>query len=129
MSRPSRYDRTGLLRVVVRSGSPTVGRLLASARVEGTIMPTRGSSSPPSSPSAGSGLSATSTGDALGPARPDSGSAAPVLVSDAYRRYALGLLLVVYIFNFIDRQILTILAEAIRVDLGLSDSALGFLGG
>lgn len=92
-------------------------------------MPTRGSSSPPSSPPAGPGLSATSTGDALGPARPDPGSEVPVLVSDAYRRYALGLLLVVYIFNFIDRQILTILAEAIRVDLGLSDSALGFLGG
>jgi len=53
----------------------------------------------------------------------------PVVISDAYRRYALGLLLVVYIFNFIDRQILTILAEAIRLDLGLSDSALGFLGG
>lgn len=53
----------------------------------------------------------------------------PVVITDAYRRYALGLLLVVYIFNFIDRQILTILAEAIRLDLGLSDSALGFLGG
>ncbi len=41
----------------------------------------------------------------------------------------LGLLFVVYVFNFIDRQILTILAEAIRLDLGLSDTALGFLGG
>jgi MFS family permease len=49
--------------------------------------------------------------------------------SDSYRRYALSLLLVVYVFNFIDRQILNILAEAIRVDLGLSDTALGFLGG
>jgi MFS family permease len=53
----------------------------------------------------------------------------PVQVSDAYRRYVLGLLLVVYVFNFVDRQILTILAEAIRLDLGLSDTALGFLGG
>ena len=53
----------------------------------------------------------------------------PPAVTDAYRRYALSLLLVVYIFNFIDRQILNILAEAIRVDLGLSDTALGFLGG
>jgi MFS family permease len=61
-----------------------------------------------------------------------SGRAAPAPpeeFSDAYRRYALGLLLVVYILNFIDRQILTILAEAIRLDLGLSDTALGFLGG
>lgn len=49
--------------------------------------------------------------------------------TDAYRRYALGLLLVVYISNFIDRQILTILAEAIRLDLGLSDTQIGFLGG
>ena len=49
--------------------------------------------------------------------------------SDSYRRYALSLLLVVYVFNFVDRQILNILAEAIRVDLGLSDTALGFLGG
>jgi MFS family permease len=53
----------------------------------------------------------------------------PAPISDAYRRYVLGLLLLVYIFNFIDRQILTILAEAIRLDLGLSDTALGFLGG
>jgi MFS family permease len=50
-------------------------------------------------------------------------------ISPAYRRYVLGLLLVVYISNFIDRQILTILAEAIRVEFDLSDSALGFLGG
>ena len=53
----------------------------------------------------------------------------PAAFSDGYRRYALSLLLVVYVFNFIDRQILNILAEAIRVDLGLSDTALGFLGG
>jgi MFS family permease len=53
----------------------------------------------------------------------------PAPISDGYRRYALGLLLVVYIFNFVDRQILTILAETIRLDLGLSDTALGFLGG
>jgi MFS family permease len=49
--------------------------------------------------------------------------------SPAYRRYALGLLLVVYVSSFIDRQILTILAEAIRLELGLSDTELGFLGG
>src|SRR3990172_1534942 len=53
----------------------------------------------------------------------------PAPISPAYRRYALGLLLVVYVSNFIDRQILTILADAIRLELGLSDTALGFLGG
>ena len=45
------------------------------------------------------------------------------------RRYVLGILLVVYTFNFIDRQILSILLEAIKRDLGLSDQALGFLSG
>lgn len=49
--------------------------------------------------------------------------------SERYRSYALGLLLVVYVFNFIDRQILTILLEPIKQDLELSDTALGFLTG
>ena len=39
------------------------------------------------------------------------------------------LLMVVYIFNFIDRQILVILQESIKTDLGLSDSQLGLLSG
>ena len=43
--------------------------------------------------------------------------------------YALGLLTVVYTFNFIDRQLLAILQESIKVDLGLSDSQLGLLTG
>ena len=47
----------------------------------------------------------------------------------AVRNYALGVLVVVYTFNFIDRQILSILMEAIKLDLGLSDKALGFLAG
>ena len=46
-----------------------------------------------------------------------------------YQRYALGLLLVVYVFNFIDRQILTILIEAIKEEFQLSDAQLGFFGG
>ncbi len=45
------------------------------------------------------------------------------------RRYVLGVLVVVYTFNFIDRQILSILLESIKADLGLSDQALGFLAG
>jgi len=49
--------------------------------------------------------------------------------SIGYRRYALGLLFVVYVFNFIDRQILSILLEPIRRDIELSDTQLGFLGG
>jgi predicted MFS family arabinose efflux permease len=49
--------------------------------------------------------------------------------SSSSARYALGLLLVVYIFNFIDRQILSILLEPIKADIHLSDTQLGFLGG
>lgn len=41
----------------------------------------------------------------------------------------LGVLLVVYIFNFLDRQIVTILAEPIARDLGLSDTQIGVLTG
>ena len=39
------------------------------------------------------------------------------------------MLFVVYIFNFIDRQILAILLEPIKQDLKISDTALGFLTG
>lgn len=38
-------------------------------------------------------------------------------------------LLVVYIFNFIDRQIVNILAEPIRMELGLSDTQIGLMTG
>lgn len=41
----------------------------------------------------------------------------------------LGVLVVVYVFNFIDRQILAILAPAIKADLGLSDTQIGALSG
>jgi len=41
----------------------------------------------------------------------------------------LGMLLVVYVFNFLDRQILSILAAPIQADLGLSDTQMGLLGG
>lgn len=41
----------------------------------------------------------------------------------------LAMLLLVYVFNFVDRQILAILAGPIQRDLGLSDGQLGMLGG
>ncbi len=41
----------------------------------------------------------------------------------------LGVLILVYVFNFIDRQILSILAEEIKADLGISDADIGFLYG
>jgi MFS family permease len=49
--------------------------------------------------------------------------------ASAYSWYVLGVLVVVYILNFIDRQILAILAVDIKRDLGLTDGELGFLGG
>ncbi len=47
----------------------------------------------------------------------------------SYSRYVLGVLIVVYVLNFLDRQILSILAERIKADLGVSDAQLGFLYG
>ena len=49
--------------------------------------------------------------------------------ASAYSWYVLGVLVVVYILNFIDRQILSILAVDIKRDLALTDDELGFLGG
>ena len=49
--------------------------------------------------------------------------------ADPNRNVVLAMLLVVYIFNFIDRQILSILAAPIQADLDLSDGQMGLLGG
>lgn len=49
-------------------------------------------------------------------------------ISLPYRRYALGLLLTVNLLNYIDRQVLFAVFPLIKVDLNLSDTALGFLG-
>lgn len=46
-----------------------------------------------------------------------------------YKYYALLVLTTVYIFNFIDRQILVILQEDIKKELLLSDTQLGLLSG
>ncbi len=53
----------------------------------------------------------------------------PVTYSRRYTNYVLGMLLLVYVFNFIDRQILAILAQSIKQDLGLSDTQIGALSG
>ena len=45
------------------------------------------------------------------------------------RHYALAVLVAVYTFNFIDRQILSILIEPVKAELGLSDTAMGLLTG
>jgi MFS family permease len=43
--------------------------------------------------------------------------------------YALGLLTVTYVFNFLDRQLLAILVEPIKNEFGVSDTAMGLLYG
>jgi MFS family permease len=61
-------------------------------------------------------------------------AAAGVLDSGAteaprYRALVLLMLVLVYTFNFIDRQIVGILAIPIKADLGLTDTQLGLMGG
>ncbi len=49
--------------------------------------------------------------------------------SPRYRLVVLAMLVLVYTFNFIDRQIVGILAVPIKADLGLTDTQLGLMGG
>lgn len=53
----------------------------------------------------------------------------PPELGGVYAHYVLFVLVIVYIFNFIDRSILSILAEDIKADLGVTDAQLGFLYG
>lgn len=46
-----------------------------------------------------------------------------------YRAYVLSALLLVYVFNFIDRTIINILTEPIKASFGLEDWQMGLLGG
>ncbi len=47
----------------------------------------------------------------------------------AYSWVVLAMLCVIYTFNFLDRQLISILTEPIRKELGLSDLQMGLLGG
>lgn len=49
--------------------------------------------------------------------------------SRGYRSYVLGALLIVYIFNFIDRTIINILTEPIKATFQVEDWQMGLLGG
>ena len=46
-----------------------------------------------------------------------------------YAHYVLFVLVIVFVFNFIDRQILAILSQDIQADLGIGDAEMGFLYG
>jgi MFS family permease len=53
----------------------------------------------------------------------------PAQVSNRYLNYVLFMLTLVYVFNFVDRQLLVILQESIKKELKLSDTQLGLLSG
>jgi predicted MFS family arabinose efflux permease len=63
--------------------------------------------------------------------QPAEATTIPTTVHDSprYRLVVLAMLMVVYTFNFIDRQIVGILAVPIKADLGLTDTQLGLMGG
>lgn len=46
-----------------------------------------------------------------------------------YRYYVLAILILVYMLNFLDRQIIGILAAPLKAEFGLSDTQFGLLGG
>ena len=67
-------------------------------------------------------------------ARATDEQAAPVVEATAlpgqgYRRYALVLLMLVYVLNMVDRQVVNILAESIKRDLALADWQIGMMSG
>lgn len=49
--------------------------------------------------------------------------------STGYKSVVLGFLLAAYTFNFIDRTIIATIGQAIKVDLKITDTQLGLLGG
>lgn len=53
----------------------------------------------------------------------------PFRVSERYRSYVVWLLFSIYVLNFVDRQILTILIQPIKEEFKFSDTQLGLLGG
>ena len=49
--------------------------------------------------------------------------------SSKYRYYVLALLTLGYVFNFVDRQVMTILIEPIKTEFGATDTQMGLLSG
>jgi predicted MFS family arabinose efflux permease len=50
-------------------------------------------------------------------------------VSTGYRNYVLAVLCIVYIFNFIDRQVLSVFIDPIKAEFEVSDTEMGLLVG
>jgi MFS family permease len=49
--------------------------------------------------------------------------------SPGYANYVLGVLFIVYVFNFIDRQLLSVFIGPIKAEFGASDTQMGLLAG
>jgi MFS family permease len=71
-------------------------------------------------------VSADASPGLVPPAAP---ATAAALRSSRYAWYVLGVLFLVYVINFVDRNILSILSHDIKQSLGLADQQLGFLYG
>ena len=69
------------------------------------------------------------TGEALVDESTPSPGVTYATATPAYRTYVLWLLLAVYVINFLDRQVINILAEPIKNDLHLADWQVGLLSG
>jgi MFS family permease len=63
------------------------------------------------------------------PASTASERPAPIGESTGYPRYVLGMLFLVYVFNFVDRQILTVVLQQIKEEFVFSDTQMGLLSG
>lgn len=50
-------------------------------------------------------------------------------VKESYAWFVVGILMIAYIFSFVDRQILSLLVEPMKADLGISDNQMGLLMG
>lgn len=56
-------------------------------------------------------------------------SSAPAQYSKGYANYVLGILFLVYIFNFVDRQVLSVFIGPVKEEFGASDTQMGLLVG
>ena len=63
------------------------------------------------------------------PASTQSNSPSIPYPSERYAWYVVIILMIVYVFSFVDRQILSLLVDPIKADLGLSDTQISYLGG
>ena len=72
-------------------------------------------------------MTVATSADTAQPDRPQAAGTMPY--SKAYTRYAMWLLLGIYVVNFVDRSVINILAEPIKQDLKLADWQLGLMTG